>query len=129
MILDSLVTNRNSSASYGADDLNRVYEAVQYLAGLMEAEGYALNLAEMPQWTQTDIPSLAQMTGYLENVHQIKTFLSATTRMPSTMNKSQYTDWNNIERVLLEADTLIQNMIAAYYYAGDLYSGEEFDGN
>ena len=45
------------------------------------------------------------------------------------MNKSQYTDWNNIERVLLEADTLIQNMIAAYYYAGDLYSGEEFDGN
>lgn len=129
MILDTLVTNRGSSAAYGAEDLNRVYEAASYLAERLLPEGYALQLSVMPQWAQTDIPSLEQMNGYLKNVRQIKEAVSAATRIPASMNKSQYTDWNNIERVLLEADTLITQMIAAYYFVGDCYSGEGFDGN
>lgn len=129
MILDELVTNRSSSASYGAEDLNRVYEAVEYIAAQLQAEGYALTLTAMPTWTQEDIPTLAQLTGYLQNVREVKEALSATTRLPTTMDRSGYTDWNNLERLLLEAEGLLQNMIAGYVYCGELYSGEEFNGD
>ncbi len=126
MILDELVTNRNSGASYGAEDLNRVYEAVEYIAAQLLTEGYALTLTTMPTWTQADIPTLAQLTGYLDNVRAVKNALAASTRLPATMDRSAYTDWNNIERLLLEAEELLQNMIAGYVYCGELYSGEEF---
>lgn len=129
MILDELVTNRNSGASYGAEDLNRVYTAVQYLAAQLLAEGFGLALTAMPVWVQTDVPTLAQLTGYLQNVREIKEALSASTRLPATMDRSAYTDWNNIERLLLEAEELLQNMIAGYVYCGELYSGEEFNGD
>ena len=45
------------------------------------------------------------------------------------MDRSAYTDWNNIERLLLEAEELLQNMIAGYVYCGELYTGEEFNGD
>ena len=45
------------------------------------------------------------------------------------MDRSGYTDWNNLERLLLEAEGLLQNMIAGYVYCGELYSGEEFNGD
>ena len=129
MVLDELVTNRSSSASYGAEDLNRVYTAVQYLAAQLLAEGCSLSLSAMPTWTQEDIPTLAQLTGYLQNVREVKEALSATTRLPAAMDRSGYTDWNNLERLLLEAEGLLQNMIAGYVYCGELYSGEEFNGD
>lgn len=129
MILDTLITDRGSSASYGASDLNRVYQAVLELMPLLKSTGYGVSLHTMSTWTQEDIPTLSQLTGYLENVRQIKEALAAQTRLPATMDRSQYTDWNNIERLLLEAETLIQNVIAGYLYCGETYSGEGFDGN
>ena len=95
----------------------------------MQRSGFLVE-TEAVSYTHLDVyKRQEQMNGYLKNVRQIKEAVSAATRIPASMNKSQYTDWNNIERVLLEADTLITQMIAAYYFVGDCYSGEGFDGN
>ena len=40
------------------------------------------------------------------------------------MRELNYVKANNIERILLDLDTLITNMEQAWFFAGDLYAGE-----
>ena len=43
-IIDALVTDRTAGAYYNASDLNRVGEAMQYVAGLLNGYGYAVSV-------------------------------------------------------------------------------------
>jgi len=40
------------------------------------------------------------------------------------MDNLTYIQANNIEKILEDVNTLTTNMIAAWYYSGDLYCGE-----
>ena len=44
--------------------------------------------------------------------------------VPPDLEKLTYTEANDIEQILMDVDGLITNMMQAWYYAGDLYSGE-----
>ncbi|MEL4106773.1 hypothetical protein AAFA46_08060 [Oscillospiraceae bacterium WX1] len=110
--------------SYNSNDLNRVGEAVQYLAGLLNGYGYPVTVNPKTDWVQGNIPTSTQMAAYLTDVAAIKARFYGTTEIPGAMNNLAYEQANNIELLLLEVDTLIIGMVTAFQYAGTFYAEE-----
>lgn len=145
--------------AYNYTDLNRVEEAVDYVADeLVQADtdlrAYAasLNVAwdslfELPydpadytsltiktNWTDEDIPSVADMTRYIGNLSLIQASLLVPIGIPASMNALDYNGANNIERMLKDTDTALAEAVEyrkmliraalAVFYSGELYSGE-----
>ena len=113
--------------AYNATDLNRVGSAVNYVAGRLNTRGYNLMVTPKIDWTVTDIPTPDQMKTYLTDVAAIRTAIAvyaSTPDVPADMEKLTFAEANDIEKILLDVDALITNMMAAWYYTGDLYSGE-----
>ena len=113
--------------AYNATDLNRVGEAVAYIVRRLTAAGYAISCSPKTNWTREDIPTPAQMVHYLEQIQKVRDVLAVyptTPTVPADMEGLTHTEANDIEKILVDVDQLITNMIAAYYYSGELYGGE-----
>jgi len=126
-MLLSLVTDRVSGSYYTYTDLNRVGEAIQYLADLLNGYGYAVSINSKTDWAAGDIPRLAQATTYLANVQAlIDTYhiLPTTPNLPEDLEFLTWVEANDIEQILSDMKTLLENMIAAFRYCGDTYCGE-----
>lgn len=112
---------------YNATDLNRVGSAVNYVAGRLNTQGYSVTVAPKIDWTMTDTPTPTQLAAYLADVATIRAALAVyadTPETPADMEKLTFAEANDIERILLDVDALITNMISAFYYTGELYTGE-----
>lgn len=113
--------------AYNAADLNRVGAAVLYIAGRLADAGYHTPVAPKQDWQMQDIPTLAQMQRYLVDIGTIRAALAvmpSTPEAPASMAGLTYTDANDIEQILLDVDALITKLISAYYYCGEVYTGE-----
>lgn len=113
--------------AYNASDLNRVREAMEYLAGVFGAYGYAVSLRPMPTWSVGEIPTEAQMGVYLANVAALRAVLdmpSTTPEVPANMALLTYIEANNIEQILVDINQLLLNAAAAWFYSGEVYCGE-----
>lgn len=134
-IIDTLVIDRTQAdvsvgtgkGTYNASDLNRVGEAVAYLAGVLNGYGYAVAVSPKTDWTAQDTPTEAQMQRYLDDVAALRAALAVmetTPEVPADMAKLTYAEANNIEQILKDIDRLLTNMAAAWLCSGDVYSGE-----
>lgn len=116
-----------TKGAYNATDLNRVGAALNYIASRLNSCGIKIQVFPKIDWQVADIPSPDQMTAYLSDVATIRAAFPVgmkTPDVPSDMVKLTYTEANNIERILLDVDALITNMIAAFFYSGELYANE-----
>ena len=112
--------------AYNATDLNRVGNAVNYIAGRLEDNGIAVSVTPKIDWTMQDIPTIAQMETYLDNVAILRDALNAsalTSPLPEDMQGLTYIEANNIEQILLDINALITNMVSAWIYCGMIYCG------
>lgn len=112
--------------AYNAKDLNRVEEAIAYLAGRLVRSGYSLNL-ESESWCLGDIPPLNQWQLYLNRVRTIKNCivnLPTTPELPLDMQGLTYEDANAMEQILIDIDRVITLSKLTSYYTGEIYSGE-----
>ena len=75
-IIDELITNRGSGAFYNASDLNRVGEAMDWLADQLFTLGYQCLVSPKTDWTKYDIPLASQMDHYLEDLRTIRDALT-----------------------------------------------------
>lgn len=78
-------------------------------------------------WYESDTPTASQMSRYLQNVSALRetlTLPAGTDEVPEDMNGLKQAEANNIESILDMLQTWIINMQAAWFYSGDLYSGE-----
>lgn len=112
--------------AYNASDLNRVGAACAYIYRLcaevdMPVRGYA---ALRTDRTGSDIPTPAEMQTYLATVAALKAAVSATQELPASMSGSTFEDWNNIEKLLVEVDRLLRNVVQSFVYSGMVYSGQ-----
>lgn len=127
-IIDTLITNR-TGGYYNASDLNRVGEAVQYLADLLTGYDYPVTVNPKTDWSDDgenpDIPTTEQMAAYLSDVLAIKVRFYGTTEIPDAMGNIDYEDANNIERLLVEIEALIDSMAGTFLYSGGFYSGTD----
>lgn len=113
--------------AYNAADLNRVEQAVNYVAGRLNAAGYPVTVSTPRGWAESDIPTKAQLDAYLADVAALRAVLPVPTGTPETpedMDKLTYTEANDIESIILIVDTLLDNMMQSWFCSGDLYSGE-----
>lgn len=113
--------------AYNAADLNRVGNAVQYVANRLNSAGCAVDVSPKLDWVIKDIPTIDQMAKYLDEVGTIRSAIAVlpdTPPLPENMGYLTYIEANNIERILWDVNLLINNMIAAWYYSGEIYSGE-----
>ena len=115
--------------AYNAADLNRVEAAVDYIAGRLNGAGYDIALTVKQDWTEDGVPTAAQMARYLANVAALRAALAvppSTPAVPADMAALTFQEANDIEQILLDINTLINNMAAAWVYSGEIFSGEVF---
>lgn len=126
-IIDTLVTDRGPGAWYGAADLNRVGEAVQYLADLLNGRGYSVPVSPKMDWERADFPLSNRMRQYLADVAAIRNAIALpvwTPEAPDDMNRLTWQEANEIEQILVAVDQMLSNMAAAWLYSGDIFAGE-----
>lgn len=126
-IIDSLITNRASGTYYNSTDLNRVGQAMQYIAGRIVDMGGSCVVNPKTDWSMQDIPTEAQMAEYLSDLATIRAayaILQDTPAVPGSMEHLTYGTANAIERILHDVNALLVNAAAAWYYSGEIYGGE-----
>ena len=117
----------NPKGAYNASDLNRVGAAVRLIADRLIATGNTVTVHPKLDWKEADIPTPEQLSKYLADVAVIRASLpcmASTPAVPGDIAGLTYREANNIEQILMDIYQLISNMALAWYYSGDLYSGE-----
>lgn len=113
--------------AYNAEDLNRVGAAVDYLAGRFKGQGYAVAVETKTDWLNGAEPTADDWALYLGNVAHLrgKVAVKPTTPMlPTTIRGLTVDGANAIEQVLVDLDALLTNAEKAWFYSGEIYSGE-----
>lgn len=121
------VANKTAKGFYNASDLNRVGAAVQYVAERFAAQGYAVTVSPKTDWLASDIPTASELETYRQNIATLRALLAVmpiTPEAPDSMAGLTYTEANDIERILLDLDTLLTNAALAWYQSGEIYAGE-----
>lgn len=121
------VTNGTQKGSYNASDLNRVGSAMDYLRDRFNANGYHIQINPKTTWREIDVPTQSDMTLYLGDLGTLKSAIALpvyTPEAPASMEYLTFTKANDIERILEVIDAMITLMDNAYWYSGELYSGE-----
>lgn len=113
--------------AYNHTDMNRVESAVEYVANRLTAAGYVVLPVIKKDWSGTDKPTLNDIKRYMKNIADIRAALTTfynTPEAPASEKRLTYQMANDIEQILIDVDDLITRMANAYFYSGDLYSGE-----
>lgn len=113
--------------AYNATDLNRVGAAVSYIASRFVEYGYSVTVTAKQDWTVNDIPTEGDLAYYLSDIAAIRDVISViptTPAVPTDLDRLTYTEANDIEQILVIVDTLITNMTLAWFYSGEVFSGE-----
>lgn len=99
---------------------------------------YPLPITTKTNWTDVDTQNEGEITRYLSNVKKLKETIALpndTPELPASMNKLRVNGANDIEKVLrivndatLDLEALkkmyANNTAAAFWYSGELFSGE-----
>lgn len=120
----------NMKGSYHKGDLNRVGTCLNYLHDRLKELNYItyqITFTAKTNWTYTSIPTAADLTYYLFCVSSIRDAMAqfeTTPPAPADVGALSYEEANHIEQILIDVETLINNMLAALLYCGDVFAGE-----
>lgn len=79
------------------------------------------------EWTEDYYPTAEQMAQYIANVEALRgviAVLPSTPDKPDSMELLDHVKANNIEKILVDIDKLLQNMPSAWFYSGEVNCGE-----
>ena len=120
----------NMKGAYNKSDLNRVGEALNYLHDRLNAAGYinyTNTFVAKTNWTVASIPTADDLTYYLKcvsNVRNALTLYANTPPAPTDTGALNIDEANNIEKILIDVETLLNNIIAARFFCNDIFAGE-----
>lgn len=130
-VLDTLVTDRVPGACYGYRDMNRVGEAMEYVAERLRACGFSISGTARTDFTRTDFPSVAEFERYIGVLRQLKSATALPLTSPpvpvvgAAKDYMTYDEANDIERILLDINQSIDYMASAYRHCGAPVCGLE----
>ncbi len=113
--------------AYNASDLNRVESAVKYIADRFTVVGMHPEVDVHVLWDSSMYPDPAEMDRYLANIITLRALLPMAEdvpQVPPDMDKLNYEEANDIEKILLAVDDAITRISKSWYYSGDIYAGE-----
>ncbi|MEG0764400.1 MAG: hypothetical protein RR403_00015 [Pseudoflavonifractor sp.] len=126
-IIDTLITNRTAAGFYDIEDLNRVGNAMVYIAQRLRAWGWDVEVSPKTDWVFTDRANPAAAKRYLSNLKKIRTTLalfSSTPEVPTGGRPFTAQEANDIEKILIDVEDMVGRTMASCYYSGDLFAGE-----
>lgn len=126
-IIDTLITDRTRSDYYNITDLNRVGQAMRYVAARLRACGFDVVVTPRTDWVWTDRATPAAAKRYLNNLRKIRNALklfASTPPAPDGARPFTAEEANNIEKILIDAEDMVQRTMQCWYFCGDLYAGE-----
>ena len=142
-IMDTLITDRtqadvdarNDKGTYTVEDLNRVGAAMNYVADRLRAAGYDPHISPKTDWKEAEWVDPAAQAVYLGDLADLRgqfAMMKSTPEMPprilatgiNTNDGLTHTWANNIEKILEDIERLLTNASQAWFYSGDIYSGE-----
>lgn len=129
------VINGTEKGSYTASDLNRVGAAMNYVADRLTSQGYAVSISPKTDWQDGDWVTPAAQAVYLGDLAELRkqfAMMESTPEVPprilatgiNTNDGLTHTWANDIEQILEDCDLLLTNAAQAWFYSGDLFSGE-----
>ena len=89
--------------AYNAKDLNRVGNAVAYIAALLRNFGIRVSVNPRTDWSADKVPAQSDASRYIADIAAIKTATGVSTSLPQTLNNLTFESANNIEQILYEA--------------------------
>ena len=110
-------------------DLNRVGEAMAYIADLLTEAGYLVRVSPRTDWQNGDVMRPADAAAYLSDLAEIKrqlTLFASTPNAPANLEKLLYTAANNIERILLDVFARYNTMLTTRVPSGAATSGGDY---
>ena len=123
----TLITARGPGTFYNVSDLNRVGEAVRYLAERFTGYGYAVTVNPKTDWTEDNVPTRKQLETYRRNIVELRrqlTVMQSTPETPETMRFLDYVKANDIEQILFDLDELLTKSREFQFFSGELYAEE-----
>lgn len=115
--------------AYNYTDLNRVGAALNFVRDRLVAFRFLPenDFTARTDWAVGEIPTLADLTkyiGYVSTVREAFVHFPTTPAAPKDARWLNHREANDIEQIIIDVNTLLSNMVAAWYFSGDLYSGE-----
>jgi hypothetical protein len=108
--------------------MNRVEMAVEALSARFVEGGYLTTpLSVKTDWDLRSVPTKADMERYLGNVATLRGLVPVykTTPVAPTVNQRlTCTHANNIEKILVDLDSILTQIPQGYYYSGEIMAGE-----
>lgn len=105
-----------SKGAYNYTDLNRVGQAVAYLAARLDIYGYDVTVSPKTNWTVADVPTTTTMAQYLTDVAAIRAVLpvpDTTPETPASMDRLTWQTANDIEQILVDVEAVIQRLASS----------------
>ena len=132
------VARATQKGTYDYTDFNRVVAALEDLSARLLAAGYTspyvpvlvrhLDGTMTTEWREDDESVVGSVIEeYRANVAAMRTALAvfpSTPFAPEDMKRFTWNEANAMEQILADLDTLLNNMAAAWYYSGEIYTGE-----
>ena len=113
---------------YSHTDMNRVENAVEAVARQLRSLGYDVpSLFLKTDWTVRSVPTREDFDRYFGNVETLRGVLplpANTPKTPTTESRLTYAAANDLEKILVEIDAMVQKLVSARYYAGDIFAGD-----
>lgn len=122
--------NNGLKGCYNATDLNRVGEAVEELATILNNSlGFAVVVNPKTDWTSNDIPSVTELTTYLENIRVLMTAIEmSSSQLPQTMAFLDYIKANRIEEILYTIWQWTEKVIPNFKHSGTVFAYSGLNG-
>lgn len=121
----------NHRGAYNATDMNRVLDALDYLADRVTEFGYRKPTVERPSagcYSIGDRPTASELAAYLDNVSRIRAALELPPSVPEAPEDISQCitieEANNIELILTAVEVLLNRISLSWFYSGEIYSGE-----
>lgn len=116
-----------NKGAYTYRDLNRVENAVEYVAARLREFGYLKNALTIRSWGVEDKPNESDFARYFANVAMLRDAIAVwetTPDAPRGVVGFDTSKANALERILVDVDQILDLISDAWFFSGDTYSGE-----
>jgi len=115
------IANKTAKAYCNYTDLQRLEDNCEYLANL-----FSLTITTKT-WSRTDFPTVSDLSRIRSNIAAIREAYYTRNTTPANPDNplNTWQKWNAAEKILNDIYGLYNENLAAYFYAGEVYSGEQ----
>jgi hypothetical protein len=114
--------------AYNVSDLNRVGNAMNFIADKLRSVGIAVEVSPKTDWEQGDLTvTAAQAAHYLSDIQTLRSMLSVyptTPTTPDSLDTLTFETANNIEQILVDLYDICLKTIAGFRHSGMVYSNQ-----